>query len=147
MKAIQDARRKMNNLRTVQELYDAFGRKDDARLRQLLAVDVEWIQCAGFPGGARRHGVEEVLEKVFAGLHGEWRDWRVEIDEYLDAGASIVALGRYAGTHGQTGRSMEAVFAHVYDVKDGRVTRFRQFTDTVPIVEAARIRTHAGAKK
>ena len=44
MKAIQDARRKMNNLRTVQELYDAFGRKDDARLRQLLAADVEWIQ-------------------------------------------------------------------------------------------------------
>ena len=109
MKAIQDARPKMNNLRTVQELYDAFGRKDDARLRQLLAADVEWIQCAGFPGGARRHGVEEVLETVFAGLHGEWRDWRVEIDEYLDAGASIVALGRYAGTHGQTGRSMEAI--------------------------------------
>ncbi len=132
----------MNNLRNVQDLYDAFRRKDDARLRRLLAADVEWIQCAGFPGGGRRQGVEEVLEKVFAGLHGEWRDFRAEVDEYLDAGASIVVLGRYAGTHGQTGRSMEAVFAHVYDVQDGRITRFRQFTDTVPIVEAARRRTH-----
>ena len=59
------------------------------------------------------------------------------MDEYLDAGPSIVALGRYAGTHGVTGRSMEAVFAHVYDVESERVTRFRQFTDTVPLVEAA----------
>ncbi len=128
----------MNNLRIVQDLYDAFGRKDEARIHQLLAADVEWIQCAGFPGGGRRQGVEEVLEKVFAGLHDEWRDWRVEVDEFLDAGASIVALGRYAGTHGETGRSMEAVFAHVYDVADRRITRFRQFTDTVPLVEAAR---------
>lgn len=137
----------MNNLRIVQDLYDAFARKDDARLRQLLAADVQWIQCAGFPGGGRRQGVEEVLEKVFSGLHGEWRDWRVEIDEYLEAGASIVALGRYAGTHGQTGRSMEAVFAHVYDVEGGRITRFRQFTDTVPLAEAARISTQTGARR
>ena len=61
----------MNNRRVVEDLYSAFGRKDEARLRELLAADVEWIQCAGFPGGERRQGVEEVLEKVFAGLHGE----------------------------------------------------------------------------
>ena len=127
----------MNNLHVVKNLYEAFRSKDNARLRQLLAADVEWIQCSGFPGGGRRTGVEEVLEQVVAGLHGQWRNFRVEVDEYLDAEATVVALGRYAGTHGQTGRSMEAVFAHVYDVHDGRITRFRQFTDTVPIVEAA----------
>ena len=126
-----------DSLRIVQDLYDAFGRKDEARLRLLLAADVEWIQCAGFPGGGHRHGVDEVLEKVFGGLHAEWQGWRVDIDEYLDAGDSIVALGRYAGTHSHTGRSMEAVFAHVYDIQDGRIARFRQFTDTVPLVAAA----------
>ncbi len=103
----------MNNLHVVENLYKAFRSKDDSRLRQLLAADVEWIQCAGFPGGGRRTGVEEVLEQVFAGLDAQWRNFRVEVDEYLDAGAAVVALGRYAGTHGQTGRSMEAVFAHV----------------------------------
>ncbi len=128
----------MNNQRVVQDLYDAFDRKDEARLRKLLAPDVEWVQCAGFPGEGRRQGVEEVLEKVFASLRTEWQDWRVQVDEYLDAGPSIVALGRYAGTHGVTGHSMEAVFAHVYDVENERITRFRQFADTVPLVEAAR---------
>ncbi len=44
------------------------------------------------------------------------------------------------GTHEQKGLSMEAVFAHVYDVENRRIARFRQFTDTVPVVEAARAR-------
>lgn len=129
----------MSNTAIVKDLYDAFGRKDEARLRELLAPDVEWVQCAGFPGGGHRHGVEEVLEKVFSALQTEWRDWRVEVDEVLDAGDTVVALGRYTGTHRETGRSMEAVLAHVYDVEGGRIVRFRQFTDTVPLVEAARI--------
>ncbi len=128
----------MDNVTIARDLYDAFGRKDEARLRKLLHPEVEWIQCAGFPGGGHRHGIEEVLGRVFGALRNAWRDWRVEVDEYLDAGDAVVVLGRYAGTHGETGRSMEAVFAHVYDVEDGRITRFRQFTDTVPLVEASR---------
>jgi ketosteroid isomerase-like protein len=128
----------MSNLRVVQDLYAAFRAKDEERLRELFAPDVEWIQCAGFPGGGTRKGVDEVLAKVFAGLQSEWSDWRVPIDEFIDGGDTIVALGRYAGTHGTTGRSMEAVCAHVYDVADGRITRYRQYADTVPLAAAAR---------
>jgi len=127
----------MNSVRIVKDLYTALSRKDEVRLREVLDPDVEWIQCAGFPGGGHRHGVEEVLEKVFGALQTEWRGWRVEVDEYLDAGATVVALGRYAGTHAESGRSMVAVFAHVYDIKGGQIARFRQFTDTVPLVEAS----------
>ena len=125
------------SVQVVQEMYDAFGRKDEARLRQLLHPDIEWIQCAGFPGGGHRHGVDEVLEKVFKGLRAEWNDWRVEIEDYLDAGKTVVVLGRYAGTHAITNRSMTAVFAHVYDVEGGQITRFRQYTDTAELVTAA----------
>ncbi len=128
----------MDNITLAKNLYDAFGRQDEARLRELLHPEVDWIQCAGFPGGGHRHGVDEVVDRVFGGLRSVWREWRVEVDEYLDAGGRVVVLGRYAGTHGGTGRSMEAVFAHVYEVRDGRITRFRQFTDTVPLVEAGR---------
>ena len=128
----------MNNIRIVQDLYDAFGRKDEARLRELLAPEIEWVQCAGFPGGGRRHGVEEVLEKVFGGLHSSWQDFRTPVEEYLDAGEHVVALGRYEGTHAETGRSMTAVFAHVYEVRDGRIVRFRQFVDTWPMLAAMR---------
>ncbi len=128
----------MDNVAIAKELYAAFGRKDEARLRELFAPDVEWIQCAGFPGGGHRRGIDEVLDKVFGALQTTWEGWRVDVDEYLDTGRGVVVLGKYAGTHTETGRAMEAVFAHVYDVADGRITRFRQYTDTAPIVDAAR---------
>ena len=127
----------MENVQVVRDMFDAFGRKDEARLRHLLHPDVEWIQCAGFPGGGHRRGVDEVLEKVFKSLRAEWNDWRTEIEEYLDAGESVVVLGRYAGTHAATDRPMTAVFAHVYHVEDGRITKFRQYTDTAELVRAA----------
>ena len=126
----------MDKITIAKDLYDTFGRKDEARLRELLHPEVEWIQCAGFPGGGHHHGVNEVFEKVFGALRSAWRDWRVEVDEYLDAGDAVIVLGRYAGTHSETGRSMEAVFAHVYDLDDSRITRFRQFTDTYELVKA-----------
>ena len=125
------------SVETVRQLYGAFGRKDEAELRTILDPEVEWIQCAGFPGGGHRHGVEEVLEDVFSKLRSQWNDWRAEIDEYLDAGETVVVLGAYFGTHAETNKSMTAVFAHVYDVAGGRITRFRQVTDTYELVKAA----------
>ena len=123
---------------TVRYLYEAFGQRDVERSRQLLHPDVEWIQCPGFPGGDHRRGAEEVLEKVFGGLHTVWDDFGLRIDEYLNAGKDVIVLGAYHGTHTETQRRMEAVFAHVYEVVDGRVTRFRQYTDTWPMVAALR---------
>ncbi len=66
----------------------------------------------------------------------DWKEWRVEIEEYLDAGRSVVVLGHYAVKHSATARSARAVFAHVYDLDDGRIIRFRQFTDTYELVRA-----------
>lgn len=122
----------------VRSLYDAFARKDAAALRAILAPDVDWIQCAGFPGGTRTRGAEAVIDKVFGALRSAWTDFEAPVTEYLDAGATVVALGHYAGTHAETGRAMHAVFAHVYDVADGRIVRFRQIADTWPMVAAMR---------
>ena len=122
----------------VRALYDAFATRDAEALRGVLHKDVEWIQCEGFPGGGRRRGAEEVVEKVFFGLRSVWEGFKAPVEEILDAGDRVVALGHYEGTHADTHRSMKAVFAHVYDVKDGRIVRFRQYTDTWPMVAAIR---------
>jgi ketosteroid isomerase-like protein len=127
-----------SNLVLVQDLYDAFGKKDETRLRKILHPEVEWIQCAGFPGGGHRRSADEVLENVLGGLNTEWKDFQVLIDEYLEAGRAVVVIGRYAGRHSATDKEMEALFAHVYEVEDGRIIRFRQIADTAPMVDAMR---------
>ena len=122
----------------VRSLYESFARKDAEALRALLHPDVEWIQCNGFPGGDYRRGAEEVIKKVFGGLRSAWDDFEASVEEYLDAGSQVVALGRYVGVHVGTRRSMTAIFAHVYDVQDSRIVRFRQFADTWPMIAAIR---------
>lgn len=126
----------MSNLVIVRRLYDAFRARDRATLYALLAPDVEWVQNAGFPGGGTHVGVDAVLDGVFAALRRDWDGWGAAVHEWLDAGDAVVALGEYRGTYKSTGRQMVAAFAHVYRVRDGRIHRFEQYTDTVKVVEA-----------
>lgn len=121
---------------TVRELYAAFKAKDPAAICAVLHDDVEWIQCPGFPNGGVRRGHTEVLEKVLGGIAADWSPFASEIDDFLDAGDTVVVLGRYTGASRETGKPMVAAFAHVYDVDGGKVRRFRQYTDTHPMVVA-----------
>lgn len=126
----------MNNLAIVQRLYAAFGQRDWPTIYELFASDIEWIQNEGFPGGGRHVGADAVLNNVLAKFRPEWISWQAVVTEWLDAGHAIVALGEYRGTHRATGKSAIAAFAHVYEVREGRITRFRQFTDTAMIRDA-----------
>ncbi len=126
----------MNNLAVVQKMYRALARKDLDAVREILHPEIEWIQNAGFPGGSRQVGADAVLRGVFARFGVEWVDWQANVEQWLDAGETIVALGQYRGTFKATGKSTNAAFAHVYDVRNGRIVRFRQYADTAVVRDA-----------
>lgn len=126
----------MNNLEIVKRLYTAFSARDTDSIRQIFDPEIEWIQNDGFPGGGRYIGVDAVLKDVFAKFRSDWDTWQAIVEEWLDAGNTIVALGEYRGTHKSTGKSTKAAFAHVYRLKDGRIFRFQQYTDTLKVAEA-----------
>lgn len=121
---------------TVQRLYDAYRARDESRLREILAPDVEWNQCAGFPGGDRRRGIDDVLAGILGSNHAIWNDFRAVTHEFLVDGESVVVLGAYSGTHAESAKSMRSDFVHVYRVRNGTVARFDQIADTWPMVEA-----------
>jgi uncharacterized protein len=126
----------MSNLEIVKGMYDAYARRDANAIRNVFHPAIEWIQNDGFPDGGRHVGIDTLMNDVFPRLRTQWENWQVVIDEYLDAGDVIIALGNYHGTYKTTGKSMTAAFAHVYDVRGGRITRYRQYTDTAKVREA-----------
>ncbi len=121
---------------TVHELYDAYRTRNEARLRELMADDIEWNQCAGFPGGSKRRGIDDVLDGILGSNHSIWTDFGADTNEFLVDGESVVVLGSYRGKHAHTGKEMQADFVHVYRVRDGKVTRFDQVADTAPMIAA-----------
>ena len=126
----------MLNLDVIKSLYESIANKDWQHFKELSDPKLEWIQNEGFPKGRHSIGAEEVLKNVFDVFEQDWETWSFDIKEYLDAGDNIIVLGAYQGRHKKTGKKFTAAAAHVFDLKDGRVRRFRQYTDTAQIWKA-----------
>jgi hypothetical protein len=48
----------------------------------------------------------------------------------------VVARGRYNGAYRKTGARIDAQFAHVWTLGDGKILRFQQYTDTAQVARA-----------
>lgn len=127
-----------DNVRLVQNAYDAFKRGDIEGLLQLVADDVEWITPGPsdvMPAAGHRRGREGVAE-FFSALSSQEDVEHFEPKEYVAQGDKVIAICSYRGRVKATGRSAEADLIHVFDIKDDKVQRFREFFDTAAVLPA-----------
>ncbi|MDO9170985.1 MAG: nuclear transport factor 2 family protein [bacterium] len=126
----------VDNLAAIRGAYEAFSRGDVPAVLAVLAHDVSWTEAEGFPYGGTYVGPEAVLQGVFMKLGTEWDGFAAVPREFVADGDTVVALGTYSGKFKATGKNFAAPFAHVWQFRDGKVARFRQYTDTA-VVRAA----------
>jgi ketosteroid isomerase-like protein len=121
------------NLDLVRAVYGAFAAGDIPGVVSCMAPDMEWNEAENFPyaDGNPYRGPDAILSGVFARLGSEWEGFAAVPEELHDAGETIVALGRYGGACKATGRTLDAQFAHVWRVRDGKAVSFQQYTDTL----------------
>jgi ketosteroid isomerase-like protein len=118
-------------LELVRASYDAFERGDRDGALAHVDPDIEWHQAQGLPHGGVYRGLAEVRRRVFDPLDRDWWDeFSAVPDELVDAGSTVLVLGRYRGVARGTGRRLDVPFAHVWTFRDGLAIRFRQFLDT-----------------
>ena len=127
-----------DNLETIRGAYDAFARGDVPAVLALLAPDVSWTEAEGFPYGGTYSGPDAVLKGVFMRLGTEWDGFSAVPHEFVVQGDTVVSLGQYGGTYKTTGRKFSAPFAHVWNFRNGKVMKFRQYTDTAVVQNALR---------
>ena len=127
---------------TVQDFYAAIAAGDIERMVALMAPDIEWISVVDFHVQGR--GPEEVVKKVFAPLMQEWESFSPAPSEFHAQGATVVSLGRFACVHRATRKRADLPYAHVWDIKDGKIERHRQYIDTLAL-EQIRRSSDAGA--
>jgi uncharacterized protein len=126
-----------DNVKVVQEAYDAFGRGDIQGILDRLTDDIDW-QTYGpeaLPGTRPRHGKEEVRE-FFGDVARDWSFETFEPREFIAQGDHVVCLGRYTGTGQASGRPFGSEWAMHFTVRNGKVARFREFTDTAQMLAA-----------
>ena len=120
----------------IRELYRSMREQDDAAFIALCTDDLVWQQSAGFPGGSTWHGAAAVIENVFRANSRRWTGFAFTPDEWIESSDRVVVLGHYSGTHAESGKDMRAAVTHVYDVRAGKVARFRMFADTKTMWDA-----------
>jgi ketosteroid isomerase-like protein len=119
-----------DQLAVVQGMYAAFRGRDFSAFAALCTPDVEWIQNEGFPGGGRRIGPRAVFDHVFAANAERWAGFGYDIEQYLEAQNTVMVIGHYHGTNKWTGAPFRAAAAHLYEIRDGLIARYRQYADT-----------------
>ena len=124
------------NLDLIRGTYEGSSEENGRNLRAVLSPDVEWTEAAGFPYAGTYVGPEALIDGVFRRLGTEWTSYRADVHTYLADGDRVAAFGVYAGTYNATGKSMTAPFAHLYQIKDGKVIRMTQYVDTVLVTRA-----------
>jgi len=127
-----------SNLQIVQGVYESFARGDAAAVLAAMDPAIVWNEAEGFLYADRNPyvGPAAIAEGIFLRFATEWDGFQVTPQEFLEAGEAVVALGRYTGKHKASGVVMDAQFAHVWRLRDRKVTNFQQFTDTA---QSARI--------
>lgn len=125
-----------DNTGIIRGLYDAFDRGDVEAVLAGFDPDIRWTEAEGFPYGGTYTGPEAVLEEVFTKLATEWDGFVAVPEEFVAEGDTVVAMGQYSGTYRQTGKTFRAPFVHVWRLKDGKVARFTQHTDTAVVQRA-----------
>lgn len=124
------------NLELVRATYEGSSEDNGRNLLSVLSPDVEWTEAEGFPYAGTYVGPDALIDGVFRRLGTEWTGYRADVHTYLADGDRVAAFGIYSGTYNATGKPMTAPFAHLYQLKDGKVIRMTQYVDTVLVSRA-----------
>ncbi|MBM3904948.1 MAG: nuclear transport factor 2 family protein [Thaumarchaeota archaeon] len=126
----------MNNVELVKKFYILFGKQDKSFL-ELCDDSIEWTVMKNMPNGGTHVGKKNVFDGYFPKLFAKFAEFHVVTDEFIETGNRVIVLGTYKITS-KSGKKFDAPFVHIYTIQDGKIVKFRQYSDTVEIQNAAK---------
>jgi uncharacterized protein len=125
------------NVKVVQEAYASFGRGDIQALLDTLDEQVDWVLPGEgmIPQAGAYHGRDGVA-RFFQTLDQTTEFTAFEPRQFIAQGDRVIALGWYKGKAKATGRPFESDWAMSFVLRDGKVLKFQEYTDTGAIAPA-----------
>lgn len=127
----------MTPLETVKSYYQSLAPGRRQLLQELLDPHVVLEIPEGMPGTRRSYvGMKAYLQEFLFDIFGMFE---VEFfpEEFLESGNRVAVVGLQKGKAIRTGIHYDVAFAHLWHVRNGRVTHIRMFTDTAALAKAA----------
>lgn len=118
-----------DDVKTMQDAYDAFNRGDIPTVTEVMTSDIEWNE----PGGGRAPqgtftGPQSVAEDVFSTVPDNFEDFRADVNEWIDARDRLIVTGHFRGT-AKSGDAIDVPFVHVWTMRGGKSATFHNYVD------------------
>jgi len=123
-----------SNIEIVAALYDAFARRDWVVILQFTHPQIAVSQTEQLPWGGQFEGaggLQLFFSKLLAHI-----DSRVEVEEYIEAGDRVVAIGRTRGRVNANGAEFDIRAVHVWTLQDSLAVRFEPYIDMPKMLAA-----------
>jgi 2-(1,2-epoxy-1,2-dihydrophenyl)acetyl-CoA isomerase len=119
--------------------YAALAAGDRAQLDALLHPQFTGRTAEGMPFGiGGDHDSPAAMRRNAWGAIARYFEARAEPERFLDlADGRLLVTGRYRGRGKQGGDTLDAAFAHLIAIDEGRIKALEQYTDTARWREAA----------
>ncbi len=129
-----------HNLETIRALYGASAKREVPTVLGAFDPAIEWHEAENFlyAEGGPYVGPGAILQGVFLRLATEWDGFAANPQQFFDAGETVIVTGRYSGVYKATGKKLDAQLVHFWTLADGKVTCFRQYTDTLQAAQVAK---------
>jgi ketosteroid isomerase-like protein len=117
--------------------YDAFARGDLDGAVANFDDDIRWEnpEAPQLPNPGVTKGREEV-KRLLAEVATFWESFKIEPDEFIEQGDTVVVLSHAEGTARDTGKDVKLPFVHVWKLKDGKAKEVLALTDTALAADA-----------
>lgn len=129
----------MDTRATVIELHRAYLAGDAEKVASLIHDDIDWVihgPAHLFPFEGPRRGKQAVLETL-AAIGQQFELKRYEQKLLIVEGERAAVLSQTAFVQRSTGRTLAMQLVNFVRVVDGKITEFREFSDTFDVVEQA----------
>jgi ketosteroid isomerase-like protein len=120
------------NLAMVMSIYEAFARGDIAAILNQMDPNAELIfeGPSGVPWTGNRHG-HDGWGKFFQVVGENLDDIKLKnMEPFAVQGENVVVAGRYQARVKSTGKRIDSPLVHLWTVRNGKVTRCQELTDT-----------------
>ncbi len=128
-----------NNLTIINNLYKAFSTGDIPIALVDMDPKIVWNEAEGnaYADGNPYIGPGVILQDVFARIgadHEYFKLTNIELHEMSNN--QVLATLRYDAKLKENSKSYNAQAAHLWTLKDGKITAFQQYTDTKKLADA-----------
>ena len=128
----------MDNTELVKQVYENFAAGDVPAVLALFDSEIEWHECVSVPFVSEDilplKGPDQVVQHVFAQIGEHVDGFHIDVETIFGSGDRVAMAGHYKGVWKATGKEFKSNAAHIWTVRDGKLSRFFQALDTADMM-------------